>query len=248
MRRWSPVLCAISLGWEPEQFITAPFDALVHPDDLPNEYPGGERPGELFDTGTEFRIRHGDGQWVWVSSQSHTLIDGSHIEALRCINDEVMARHAAQAAMADLAYRSSHDLLTGLRNRDEVIKALTDALTNRQADEQVAVPLCRYRQVQGSQRRNLACRGRRVLQKVAAALAAQVSNTDCIGRLGGDRFAVVLGNNHMPPALLISPEQLRSAIARCDFWSHGQRVPVTVSIGVAVSRTSQSAHDMLQRC
>ena len=245
VRRWVSGSVRDLLGWEPEQFITAPFDALVHPDDLPNEYLGGERPGELFDTGTEFRIRHGDGQWVWVSKKSRTLIDGSHIEALRCINDEVMARHAAQAAMADLAYRSSHDLLTGLRNRDEVIKALTDALTNRQADEQVAVlfvDIDRFKEVNDGISH---AAGDEVLQKVAAALAAQVSNTDCIGRLGGDEFAVVLGKQSHATGVTDFAEQLRSAIARCDFWSHGQRVPVTVSIGVAVSRTSQSAHDML---
>ena len=147
--------------------------------------------------------------------------------------------------MADLAYRSSHDLLTGLRNRDEVIKALTDALTNRQADEQVAVlfvDIDRFKEVNDGISH---AAGDEVLQKVAAALAAQVSNTDCIGRLGGDEFAVVLGKQSHATGVTDFAEQLRSAIARCDFWSHGQRVPVTVSIGVAVSRTSQSAHDML---
>ncbi len=245
IRRWVSGSVSDLLGWEPEEFITAPFEELVHPDDQPNEHVGGERPGELFDTGTEFRIKHGDGRWVWVSKKSRRLIDGSHIEALRCINDEVAARHAAQAAMADLAYRSSHDLLTGLRNRDEVIKALTDALTRRSDDDQLAVlfvDIDRFKEVNDGISH---AAGDEVLQKVAAALAAQVSDRDCIGRLGGDEFAVVLRRVRGQDEATSFAEQLRAAISRCDFWSHGQRVPVTVSIGVAVSRISQGAHDML---
>ena len=245
VRRWVSGSVRDLLGWDPERFIDAPLNELIHPDDQPNEHEGGEHPSDLLDTATEFRIKHGDGRWVWVSKKSRTLIDGSHIEALRCIDDEIAARNAAQAAMADLAYRSSHDLLTGLRNRDEVIRSLGDALTYQRHDRSIAVlfiDVDRFKEVNDGISH---AAGDEVLQKLAAVLSAQVSDRDSVGRLGGDEFAVVLHQIINEQEAAEYAERLRSAIARCDFWSHGQRVPVTVSIGIAVSRGGQTAHDIL---
>ncbi len=245
IRQWVSGSVRDLLGWDPDEFLTASLPTLIHPDDRPSESAGGEHPVDLLDTATEFRIKHGDGHWVWVSKKSRTLIDGSHIEALRCIDDEVAARNAAQAAMADLAYRSSHDLLTGLVNRDEVIKSLGDALNCRRHDEAVAVlfiDIDRFKEVNDGLSH---ATGDEVLRSVAATLDAHISERDCVGRLGGDEFAVVLHQLTGKREATERAERLLTAIAREEFLSHGQRVPVTVSIGVAVSRANQNANDML---
>ena len=245
LRRWVSGSVRDLLGWDPEEFLVASLNTLIHPEDRPSEIDGGEHPIDLLDTAAEFRIKHGDGHWVWVSKKSRTLIDGSHIEALRCIDDEVAARNAAQAAMADLAYRSSHDLLTGLLNRDEVINSLGDALSYRRDDESVAVlfiDIDRFKEVNDGLSHAV---GDDVLRRVALTLNAHVGGRDSVGRLGGDEFAVVLHELIGEREATGWAERLLTAIAREEFVSHGQRVPVTVSIGVAVSREGQNAHDML---
>lgn len=245
VRRWVSGSVRDLLGWDPDAFLAAPLSTLIHPDDLGQQHDSDEHAHDLLDTAQEFRIKHGDGHWVWVSKKSRTLIDGSHIEALRCIDEEIAARNAAQAAMNDLAYRSSHDLLTGLVNRDEVIQTLTRALDEQREDQSVGVlfiDIDRFKEVNDGISH---AAGDKVLRRVAGVIAEQINRPEHVGRLGGDEFAVVLDQLDDQNRATQCAQRLLEAVARQDFWSDGQRVPVTVSIGVAVSRQEQNAHDIL---
>lgn len=245
VRRWVSGSVRDLLGWDPDAFLAAPLSDLIHPDDLITTTPDDDDPADFLDTAQEFRVKHGDGRWVWVSKKTRSLIDGSHIEALRCIDDEVAARDAAAAAMTDLAYRSSHDLLTGLVNRDELIETLGTALGQQHQDESVAVlfvDIDRFKEVNDGISHTA---GDKVLRRVADVLSEQIARPERVGRIGGDEFAVVLDQIADQQEATTCAEQLRAAITNQDFWSDGQRVPVTVSIGVAISRLGQNAHDML---
>ena len=80
--------------------------------------------------------------------------------------------------------------------------------------------------------------GDAVLMAVAGCLAAQLRQSDVLGRIGGEEFVVCLPDTEVEGAVRLA-ETLRAAIERLDF-SHipGQPVQVTASIGVATSRPS----------
>ncbi len=245
VRRWVSASVRELLGWEPEEFLAAPLESLIHTDDQPDEFGGGERLDALMDTPTEFRIKHGDGHWVWVSRKSRTLIDGSHIEALRCIDDEVNARRIAETAMSDLAFRSSHDDLTELPNREAVITSLRRCLDEKSRTETVAVLIVdidRFKDVNDGISH---AAGDEVLRRVAKTLNQQVATAICAGRLGGDEFAIVLSGHIDAEHATNCAGTIRSTITASHLAVGGQRVPITVSIGIAVASDSTDAHEML---
>ncbi len=245
VRRWVSASVRELLGWEPEAFLAAPLESLIHADDQPDEFCGGERLDALMETPNEFRIKHGDGHWVWVSKKSRALIDGSHIEALRCIDDEVNARRIAQTAMSDLAFRSSHDDLTGLLNREAVITSLRRCLDEKSRTETVAVLIVdidRFKDVNDGISH---AAGDEVLRRVAKTLNQQVATAICAGRLGGDEFAIVLGGHIDTEHATNWADTIRSTITASHLVVGGQRVPITVSIGIAVASNSTDAHEML---
>ena len=75
--------------------------------------------------------------------------------------------------------------------------------------------------------------GDEVLRRIAGSLSDVLREYDVAGRFGGEEFVVLLPATRAPDALRIA-ERIRAHIARLPIWSPGgERVTVTVSIGVA---------------
>lgn len=74
--------------------------------------------------------------------------------------------------------------------------------------------------------------GDEVLRTVAAIAREQVRREDCLARFGGEEFAVVLTETELIAARLFA-ERLRGTIELHEFHAGGDRVPVTISSGVA---------------
>lgn len=142
------------------------------------------------------------------------------------------ARHAAL-----------HDPLTGLANRtlfrDRVAHALSlHALSLHSRDQRVATVLfCDVDDFKTVNDRLGHAAGDALLVIVAARLRACLRAGDTIARLGGDEFAVLIEDSTEPPAhvagrvaaVLAQPVQLA-----------GREVSVTVSVGLATTRSGQA--------
>ena len=227
------------LGWTAEQFIAVGPRALIHPSDSIEMHPEGAQ--EV----AEFRIRHREGHWVWVAMRARELADGTRIEALRAIDDEMESRAAAQMAIEQLAHRSRHDVLTDLLNRDEFVRRLQAHLDEPDAVGRVAVlfvDLDRFKEVNDGLSH---AAGDDILRDVARRLGHLTRSCDFAGRLGGDEFAVVFTNIESPQDAVERTNQIRHGVATRDFWTHRQRVPVTVSMGLAIAGTGQDAQALL---
>jgi diguanylate cyclase (GGDEF)-like protein len=75
--------------------------------------------------------------------------------------------------------------------------------------------------------------GDEVLRHVAATMTALLRDYDLAGRFGGEEFVMLLPQTRAPDAFKIA-DRVRAHIARMPIsTSGGERVPVTVSIGVA---------------
>ncbi|HIJ82441.1 MAG TPA: GGDEF domain-containing protein [Desulfuromonadales bacterium] len=86
-----------------------------------------------------------------------------------------------------------------------------------------------------------------VLKEMALRLKNSVRPYDVIGRYGGEEFVVLLPDTTFEQSLLVA-ERIREKI-RCEsFLADGNRLKITVSLGVAVSNeTDRSLSDMIKR-
>jgi diguanylate cyclase (GGDEF)-like protein len=66
-------------------------------------------------------------------------------------------------------------------------------------------------------------------------LRSSLRPTDVLGRIGGEEFAILLPQTTHEGAMTLA-ERLRAAIASLAIDFAGQRIPITVSVGVAGGR------------
>jgi len=87
-----------------------------------------------------------------------------------------------------------------------------------------------------------------VLEAFAAVIQSAIRKEDVLARLGGDEFGVLCRATDMVQAALLA-ERLRSRVQEHDFVWCGTRIPVTMSVGIAISAEAgvSSAGDLLAR-
>lgn len=163
------------------------------------------------------------------------------------VTAEHHAEEQARAAMADLEYRSSHDLLTGLANRAALIDFLDEALARpgREPDR-VALLYCdldRFKHV-NDWASHLA--GDAVLRETAGRIGAVLGPRDLVARIGGDEFVIVARDVANAAQAQELAERLRRAVGEREFEFEGYRLHTTLSVGVALSGPDSTSYGLLQ--
>ena len=99
---------AAMLGYRADEMLpltTQKWRLLFHPDDFECMYAAVETslasPGQVFET--DFRMRHADGHWVWISSHGNVIERDAAGRGLRMagINVDISARKEAELALKD---------------------------------------------------------------------------------------------------------------------------------------------------
>lgn len=147
----------------------------------------------------------------------------------------------AQALRHLLSYQATHDMLTGLVNRQEFERRLERVLVEPRSDgEEYALlylDLDRFKVV------NDTCghtAGDQLLRQITARLHERLRDRDTLARLGGDEFGVLLEHCPLDQALRIATE-LRDAVQDYRFVWEGKPFSVGASIGlVPLSATTGS--------
>jgi diguanylate cyclase (GGDEF)-like protein/PAS domain S-box-containing protein len=168
--------------------------------------------------------RVGDGQRVVVS----------HID----VTDRVLGEQA-------LAWQAGHDDLTGLPNRSLLLTLIGNALGRRPAAGAgvalLVLDLDGFKMVNDSLGHEI---GDRLLQQVAERLREQVRPGDTVARLGGDQFVVLVEGCDDTEGTALA-FRLQTAFT-LPFTADGITVPLSASIGVAVSRAEVvTSHHLL---
>jgi len=139
------------------------------------------------------------------------------------------------SARESMRHAATHDSLTGLTNRAEILAMLERELERaRRERKPVAVILCdvdHFKDVNDTLGHLF---GDEALREIGRRLRAQLRVYDGVGRYGGEEFLMVLPSCDLTNALLRANE-LREIIAKTPVVSSGEERLITMSMGVAVS-------------
>jgi diguanylate cyclase (GGDEF)-like protein/PAS domain S-box-containing protein len=144
-----------------------------------------------------------------------------------------------------LAWRAGHDELTGLPNRATLLDMIADALAVGTPDAPgtalLVLDLDGFKTVNDSLGHQI---GDRLLRQVGDRLKEQVRPGDAVGRLGGDQFVVLARECDQAEAAALA-FRLQTTF-NLPYTASGISVPLSASIGVAVSRSDvRDPHQLL---
>ncbi|HET9658174.1 MAG TPA: EAL domain-containing protein [Kineosporiaceae bacterium] len=149
-------------------------------------------------------------------------------------------------AQARLTHQALHDSLTGLANRSLLNDHLALALARAQrAGTRVGViflDLDNFKKVNDSLGHTA---GDELLVEVARRLAGVLRGSDLAARLGGDEFVVACDDVTDPHDVPAVVERVLTVLNR-DVHLCGQTLPLSASMGVALSRPDSDADDLLR--
>jgi diguanylate cyclase (GGDEF)-like protein len=149
-------------------------------------------------------------------------------------------RHALETENATLdsslraaARAANRDPLTGLFNRRHVI-AFADSLAGVVREGREEVTLCmidvdHFKQVNDRYGHPV---GDEVLRAVGALLGARLREGDCLARIGGEEFMIVLRQCDVSRGRRVA-ESVRHNVAASQIRTAAGEVPITVSLGIA---------------
>ena len=181
----------------------------------------------------------------------------THIEALDSgaddfickplVPEELYARlRAAErlgAMQRELIKLATTDALTGLLNRRAFFTRAASICSAAGAESPVSalmMDIDHFKQINDIYGHEM---GDVVLRAVAAAASAE---SDIVGRLGGEEFAIVLEGHSIENAMAAA-ERLRSRLERLEFNSPDGTFHVTASIGVSGGQPEDTIDRMLKR-
>ncbi|MGZ4644858.1 MAG: putative bifunctional diguanylate cyclase/phosphodiesterase [Blastococcus sp.] len=174
---------------------------------------------------------------AWFQLQAARVADSRR---LVITHTDITARVRGEQA---LAWQATHDELTGLPNRAALLRLIGAALdtADAQGTALLVLDLDGFKTVNDSLGHQL---GDALLCQVAGRLVEQVRPGDTVGRLGGDQFVVLAGDCDSNEAAALG-FRLQASFAT-PFESSGITVPLSASIGVAVSRDGiRDPHQLL---
>jgi diguanylate cyclase (GGDEF)-like protein/PAS domain S-box-containing protein len=131
-----------------------------------------------------------------------------------------------------MTYQASHDALTGLVNRREFERRLQEALDSAQTGD-TAHALC-YLDLDRFKVVNDTCghtAGDNMLREVASIIKEAVRDSDTVGRIGGDEFALLLVGCPLEKARQIADDVVRSVHDYRFVWKD-KIFNIGVSIGI----------------
>lgn len=137
------------------------------------------------------------------------------------------------------------DVLTGWNNRRYLQSRLLEELARAQRNDTslacLLIDVDHFKSVNDGFG-HLA--GDLVLREIADRVEAQVRASDVAARYGGEEFALLLPDTRASDALVLA-ERIREAVGRSPvILDSGQRLSVTVSIGISSARPARSAADL----
>jgi chemotaxis family two-component system sensor kinase Cph1 len=131
-------------------------------------------------------------------------------------------------------YLAKYDALTGLLNRHAIQLKLEQCVKEAESDQsQIAVLFIDLDHFKPVNDRYSHAAGDQILKITAKRMQHQVRSEDCVGRLGGDEFIIILPRLSLETNLLAVVQRILRTVERPIEIEGGTRVNVTASIGLS---------------
>ncbi len=158
----------------------------------------------------------------------------------------LITHHRLLDAQEALRREATHDSLTGLWNRRAIFDILERELLRSQRESNsvgiILADLDHFKSVNDSRGH---AAGDVVLRIVASEIAASVRPYDSVGRYGGEEFLIVAPGCNLDETWQLA-ERVRTAVANCVIVLGGDRVPVSLSVGITSAKDAPASDPLLQ--
>jgi diguanylate cyclase (GGDEF)-like protein len=223
------------------------FNNRIHPEDLPlrlkalSDHFAGEGHYDC-----EFRLRNAQGAVVWLHDRGAAELDKDGTPILLCGTLRIITnRKQTEARLERVA---NYDELTGhfnkTRLRDELNQALTFARRFSVPGAFLVVGIDKLAMV------NSVCGyevGDAVLVAVGQRLDRYIRSSDVVGRLGGDRFGIILSQCR-EEMVVHAMDRIIDGVREEPVEIDGQSIPISVSIGcVLFPGLINTAYDVMAK-
>ncbi|HUZ27073.1 MAG TPA: sensor domain-containing phosphodiesterase [Streptosporangiaceae bacterium] len=226
-------------GYSPGQLLGSSLAGLVHPEDRALGTRVALAAGDTSAGLAKFacRVRAADGTWRHVQSTISRYTEPGVADRLfvtaRDLSDQVALRR-------QLTHLTFHDGVTGLPNRAYLEERAKELLgTSGQPVAAVFLDLDGFTDVNDSVGHGA---GDLLLAQAARRLRAAVPSHQMVARWGSDEFAVLMADAASPQEVIDIAERLAVDIAAEPFRVADRDVPLTASVGVALSAGDTTGH------
>ncbi len=233
-----------AMGYPPADLVGRPLLDLVDAEHRPAV---AARLEELAERGTDARssmdvlVVHASLERRWYEWTFHNMLQDELVQGMVVQQRDVTERLQAQRA---LAHAASHDELTGLPNRGELIRRMLSSVPQAGPGAAVAmlfVDLDLFKDVNDRLGHQA---GDDVLVVVARRLAASLRAHDHLGRLGGDEFGVLLTEVRDEEEVRAVVERLVTSLEQ-PITLPGASVTIGASVGYSITTDPRTPLDRL---
>ena len=229
----------VRFGYTPAALIGTALADLIHPEDRARgtraALSAGDSPAGLVRLAC--RVRAADGTWRHVQSTISRYLETGLADRLLLTAHDVSDEVALRRQVTHLTF---HDGVTGLPNRaylEERAKELVGG--HDDAAAAIFLDLDGFTAVNDSVGHGA---GDLLLAQAARRLRAAVPSHEMVARWGGDEFAVLIFDAASPQEVVDVAERLAAGIAAEPFQVADRDIPLTASVGVALSTGDGSGH------
>lgn len=213
---------------------------LIHPEDLPSCLASLETSAnQLQPWRHEYRVQIAGRGTLWRQGNAHPkrLADGSLI--WHGFITDITERKRIEAELQVLA---TTDFLTQLPNRGHFMRLIEAELgrVQRSATHQAAILMCDIDHFKAINDRWGHAVGDEALRHFASILGRDIRRVDFAGRMGGEEFAVVLGDADIAAAQVFA-QRLQQQLREQPLLQSGQRIPLSISIGIATLEAADAS-------
>ena len=236
----NPALAAL-LGDDQDSLTGVPFVDLVEPaaraelERVAGEVRAGVSPGARF----EARVRQaeGRGRWALIAMSRAVAEDGDRLVV------QVEDIHERKVVEAKLAHQASHDMLTGLPNRAELVELMTAAFEAGEPLALLFIDLDRFKWVNDSLGHEA---GDILLVEVADRLRRVLRPGDVVARLGGDEFVVLAHGVREVSTAVALADRVMEVVRRPVALPGDRESYASASIGIAIAGTEDGPETLLR--